>query len=102
MTQPPYGQWQTHQPAHYQQPTYGWYPPPVQLQNGYGTAALVLGLLGLLVPVLGLIAIPLGAVGVGKANQRLATNGGAAAGGIILGLIDIIVAVALYVALVAG
>jgi hypothetical protein len=65
-------------------------PAGGQPQNGMGTAALVLGILGLLCGgVLAILAIIFGAIGVSKANKGLATNKGAATAGLIMGIIGI-------------
>ena len=58
-------------------------------QNGMGTAALVLGIIGLLIGgcILGPLAIIFGAVGISKANQGVATNKGSAVSGLILGIV---------------
>lgn len=85
---PPYG-------TPYGQP--GGAPP----RNGFGTAALVLGLIGLALSIVligavpGILAIIFGAVGRSRARRRLATNGGAALAGIITGVLAVVVAVAL-------
>jgi hypothetical protein len=102
--QQPYGQQQYGQP--YQQPQYG---QPYQQQqygsvqrgparNGLGIAALVLGILGLLTSWLvigavpGLIAIVLGAIGLGRVKRGEANNRGMAITGIVLGVLSLIVA----------
>ena len=88
-------------------------PPPAQVyvsagpQNGAGTAALVCGILGLLVfpIVLSVVAIITGSVGVGRANRGQATNGGAARWGLTLGLIGLIaygIFLAWYIAYLAN
>ena len=61
-------------------------------QNGLGTAALVLGILQFfcLGPIGGILALIMGRIGMKKAQQGLATNGGAAKAGFILGLIGVI------------
>jgi hypothetical protein len=74
------------------------YPPPAP-RNGLGTAALVLGLVGLpffltgftapIAIVLGLIAIPLALTGLGRIRRREATNRGAATTGLILGFLAV-------------
>ncbi len=70
-------------------------------RNGFGTAALVLGLIGLALSIVligavpGLLAIIFGAIGRSRARRREATNGGAALAGIITGLLAVVVAVAL-------
>ncbi|MEO6712493.1 MAG: DUF4190 domain-containing protein [Mycobacteriales bacterium] len=74
-------------------------PYPVAARNGVGTAALVLGILGVLSAVflvggfLGLLALILGAVGLGRVNRREANNRGSAMAGVVLGLIAIAISV---------
>lgn len=62
---------------------------PTPAQNGLGTAALVLGILGFFcLPMIGpILAIVLGKMGMTKADQGLATNRGNAKAGFILGII---------------
>lgn len=70
-------------------------------RNGLGTAALVLGIIGLLLSIVligavpGILAIIFGAIGRSRARRRMATNGGAALAGIITGVLAVAVAVAL-------
>ncbi len=62
-------------------------------QNGMGTAALVLGILGILgcFPLLfPILAIVFGKMGMGRAEQGLATNGGAAKAGFWLGIVGLV------------
>ncbi|UQX12477.1 DUF4190 domain-containing protein [Candidatus Mycobacterium methanotrophicum] len=90
-------------PSGYSPPHYG-YRAPVQPENGLGSAALVLAVVGLLgspVPlvnivsiVLGLVAIVIGALGRGRAKRGTANNGGVAIAGIVLGALAIIVSLA--------
>jgi hypothetical protein len=71
------------------------YPPPPPPQNGFGIAAFVLGLLGLLlsfIPIIGIIAWPLvllalvfGAIGLARANSGRATDRGLAIAGFVWG-----------------
>jgi hypothetical protein len=70
---------------------------PATPRNGFGTAALVLGLLSLLLfligplaIVLGVIAIVLGVLGRGRVRDGIATNGGAALAGIVLGALGLL------------
>lgn len=95
--QQPYGQPQYYAPYPQQGPyaPYPQVPYYAQPDNGAGTGALVFGLLGLLFAPLGLLAIILGAIGVGKANRRQATNGGQATAGLILGIVDLLFMLAL-------
>ena len=62
---------------------------PTPAQNGLGTAALVLGILGFFcLPMIGpILAIVFGKMGMAKADQGLATNRGNAKAGFILGII---------------
>jgi hypothetical protein len=85
---------------------YGPYPtayaPPAP-RNGLGTAALILGLVGLpffltgltapIAIILGLIAVPLAMAGLGRARRREATNRGAAVTGLVLGLLAIMLGI---------
>ncbi len=66
---------------------------PAAPQNGMGTAALVLGILGIIgcLPFLGgILAIIFGKMGMTRAEQGLATNGGAAKAGFVLGIISLV------------
>jgi hypothetical protein len=82
-------------------------PPATAPRNGYGTTALVLGNVGLLLcwvpvigPILGALGVLLGIFGLMRANRGEATNRGAATAGIVLGgiatLIGIIVTAATF------
>jgi hypothetical protein len=77
---------------------------PAMTRNGAGTAALVLGVIGVLTSLiiigglLGLIAIVCGAIGLGRYNRREATNKGAAVSGIVLGVIAFLVSAAVVAA----
>lgn len=70
-------------------------------RNGMGTAALVLGIVGLLLSIVligalpAILAIIFGAIGRARARRGEATNGGAALAGIITGVLAIVVAAAL-------
>lgn len=69
---------------------------PAMPQNGMGTAALVLGILGIIgcIPIIGgILAIIFGRIGMRNAEQGLATNGGVAKAGFILGIIGLVLAV---------
>jgi hypothetical protein len=59
--------------------------------NGMGTAALVMGILGIIMLpiVFSILAIIFGSVGIGRANRGAATNKGVAIAGLVLGLIGI-------------
>ncbi|MHA6618557.1 hypothetical protein [Pseudonocardia sp. DLS-67] len=97
----------------YPPPGPGYYPPPPQ--NGFGTAAFVLGLLGLLfsfIPLIGIIAWPLvllglifGAIGLSRARDNRATNKGLAVAGLVCALVGLgicILYAALFTAAVSG
>ncbi|ALC22742.1 DUF4190 domain-containing protein [Streptomyces pristinaespiralis] len=85
------------------QPQPGQFAAPAPARNGLGTAALVLGIIGLVFAVipflfwigtiLGLLALILGIVGRGRAKRGEATNKGVALAGTVLGLVGIIVSV---------
>jgi hypothetical protein len=90
-------------------------PPPSPPQNGFGTAAFVLGLLGLLfsfIPIIGVIAWPLvllalvfGGIGIAKAGSGRATNRGLAIAGLVcaaFGLLICIVYAAAFSAAVSS
>lgn len=81
--------------------------PPGARRNGFGTTALVLGILAvpgafLVVPglVLGILAIVFGVLGRRRARRHEATNGGAALGGLITGVVATVIAVAVIVVVV--
>ena len=61
-------------------------------QNGLGTAALVFGILQFVcLPLIGaILALIFGKIGMNKVNQGLATNGGVAKAGFILGIIGLV------------
>lgn len=75
------------------------------MQNGAGTTALITGILGLLCcGLLSIVAVITGMRGQKLAAQGLATNGGSAKAGLILGWIGIalwILGVIGYIALLA-
>jgi len=85
---------------------------PVRLRNGMGTAALVLGIIGLLsglIPllfwlagILGLLALIFGLVGRKRAKRGEAGNKGVATAGTVLGLLSLIAAVIGCVILVSA
>ncbi|MFH8570711.1 DUF4190 domain-containing protein [Streptomyces sp. NPDC017993] len=87
-------------------PSYAAYPSvmgystwqPARPSNGFGTAALVVGIVGVLLGisiifgiVLGVLAIVFGALGRAKATRGEATNGGMALAGLILGGIALLI-----------
>ncbi|MCM2390231.1 DUF4352 domain-containing protein [Streptomyces albipurpureus] len=91
------------QPPHNAAPQYGGYnPPPQPMRNGLGTAALVLGIIGLItgwIPFifflgggLGLLALIMGLIGRGRGKRGEASNKGAATAGAVLGLLAMVAA----------
>jgi hypothetical protein len=80
------------------------YPPPQYMPqggqpqgNGMAVAALVVGLIGLVLfgVVMGILAIIFGALGIGKANKIGGKGKGMAIAGLILGVVDILVFIVL-------
>ncbi|MDP9235567.1 MAG: DUF4190 domain-containing protein [Actinomycetota bacterium] len=77
--------------------------------NGVGVAALVFGVVALVLAVLviffplagllGLVALILGVVGMGRASRGVATNRGQALAGLITGLLALIIAIVAGVAI---
>lgn len=107
---PPGQQWGAPQgpPAHGAQPWGSTPGPGGPPRNGLGVAALVLGILALVLSftvvggiVLGLAAVVLGALGRGRVKRREADNGGSATAGIVLGVLGIVIAGAVVAAGVA-
>jgi len=70
-------------------------PAAAAPQNGMGTAALIMGILQFfcLGTIGTILAIVFGKIGMNKAEQGLATNGGAAKAGFILGIIGAVLTV---------
>jgi uncharacterized protein DUF4352 len=93
------------------QPSAPAYQPPVQANNGLGTAGFVLGLIGAifsLIPIIGIIAwflvIPglvFAAIGFARARKGQATNTGLAIAGIVLSLVGLLFCI-LYAAAFAA
>jgi hypothetical protein len=87
-------------------------PPaqPVRRRNGVGTAALVVGIVSLVLAVLvifallaiplGIIAAILGGIGMSRASKGQADNRGQALTGLITGVLSIVVAVAIGISFV--
>lgn len=79
-------------------------PHMIAPRNGVGTAALVLGVIGVLTAVfmigglLGLVAIVLGMVGIGRAKRGEATNRGSAMAGVVLGLLALAITAGVAIA----
>lgn len=88
---------------------YGAYPNPgftpgMMPQNGKGTTALVMGILGLfLCPIIfSILAIIFGVQGKALADQGKATNRGAAQAGFVLGIIGVAIGVLLAFFILVG
>ncbi|EFL22883.1 putative integral membrane protein [Streptomyces himastatinicus ATCC 53653] len=87
----------------------GWQPGGTYMpNNGTGTAALVLGIVGLVFffsvvfsIILGVLAIIFGALGRAKASRGEATNGGMALAGLILGSAAVVASVVMIFVYVA-
>jgi hypothetical protein len=84
-------------PAYGQQPAAG-FGGHMTPRNGFGIAALVLGLLSLPAAftvifgvLLGIAAVIFGALGRGRAKKGQANNGGMAVAGLVLGIVGIVV-----------
>ena len=84
-------------------PPPGWTGAPAP-RNGMGTAALILGIVALVlaIPIVGLlpgvVAVVLGIIGVRRANRGEATNRGMAIGGIVTGALAVVLAVFILIA----
>ena len=75
------------------------------MQNGMGTAALVMGILQFLcLGIIGsILAIVFGKIGMDKADQGLADNRGVAKAGFVLGIIGVaLFALGLIIVFIAG
>lgn len=75
-------------------------PPATAPRNGYGTAALVLGIVGVLLcwvpvfgPILGALGVLLGVLGLMRTTRGEATNRGSATAGVVLGAVTALVGV---------
>jgi hypothetical protein len=78
------------------------YGPATRPRNGFGVAALVLGILALLLSwtiiggvLLGALALIFGVLGRSRAKRGEATNGGVSVAGIVLGIVGVVIAIAL-------
>lgn len=79
--------------------------PMAAPKNGMGTAALVLGILAIVLCwsaiggiILGALAIIFGIIGIRRVGQRIATNKGAAIAGLVTGIVGLIIAVIFTIA----
>ena len=80
----------------------GYGTPVAPRRNGFGVAALVLGVLAVLLSwtvlggiILGILAVIFGALGRGRVRRGEATNGRSSVAGIVLGVVGTLIAVAL-------
>jgi hypothetical protein len=87
-------------PGYGQGPGYG--APPARTRNGFGIAALVLGLLTLVLSwtiiggiVFGILALIFGLLGQTRAKRGEATNGGQSVVGLVLGIVGLLIAIGL-------
>jgi hypothetical protein len=76
--------------------------PGTAPRNGFGTAALILGILAVFTSItviggvlLGVLAVILGAIGRGRAKRGEANNGGSALAGLICGVVGMLLAAGL-------
>ena len=105
--QPGYGAQPGFPPPAFGQQQFGMPPPPAGNRNGFGTAALVLGILSLVTWFLfvgglfGIVAIVLGALGRGRAKRGEASNGGMALAGIITGALGVLLTILVIVGVAA-
>ena len=86
----------------YDQGGSGYGTPPAQPRNGFGIAALVLGLLALVLcwtiiggVLLGLLALIFGLIGRARARRGQATNGGMSVAGLVLGVLGLLLGIGL-------
>jgi predicted Zn finger-like uncharacterized protein/prepilin-type processing-associated H-X9-DG protein len=77
-------------------------PPPAQATNGLAIASLVTGILGLFMPLLGIVGIVLGIMGLRKTRDPAVGGQGMAIAGIVTGSLGIIVTVCMISILVPG
>lgn len=87
----------------YQPPT-GGEPYPTPPRNGFGVAALVLGLLAVVLfwtviggIVLGILALIFGLLGRARAKRGEATNGGMSIAGVVLGALGLLIPIGLII-----
>ncbi|RSO37072.1 hypothetical protein DMH15_18575 [Streptomyces sp. WAC 06725] len=95
-----WGPYPADRPGQHVPPAYQPYWMPIALNNGFGTAALVLGIVGTVLfftvafgLLLGLLAIIFGAIGRSKADRGEADNGGSALAGLIMGGVAMLLSV---------
>jgi hypothetical protein len=82
----------------------GYDAPPTRPRNGFGIAALILGLFALLASwtviggiVFGVLALIFGLLGQARAKRGESTNGGMSVAGVVLGIIGMLIAIGLLV-----
>lgn len=95
----------------YPMPPYGVWPPPTA-RNGFGTTAMVLGIVGAVLGIacfgavlglpLGIAAIIFGIIGLRLANRGEATNRSQALTGLILGIVSTLISAAMIAFFVTG
>jgi hypothetical protein len=90
----------THPPQGYAAPHQG------QLKNGMGTAALVLGILGIVLfffpyisVILALLGVIFGGIGIQRANRGEANNKGMAIAGLVCGIVGLVISIILLIAI---
>src|SRR5688572_26315443 len=94
-------------PPSYGAQQFGMPPPPAGNRNGFGVAALVLGILSLVTWFLfvgglfGAIAVVLGVIGRGRAKRGEANNGGMALAGLITGAVGVLLTILVIVGVAA-
>ena len=104
---PPPGAQPGFPPPSYGSPQFGMPPPPAGNRNGFGVAALVLGILSLVTWFLfvgglfGVIAVVLGVIGRGRAKRGEANNGGMALAGLITGAVGVLLTILVIVGVAA-
>jgi predicted Zn finger-like uncharacterized protein/prepilin-type processing-associated H-X9-DG protein len=79
----------------YPPPGYGYppYPPPSAPTSGWALAALIFGILGFCLPILGsLLGIIFGIVGISKTRDNRAGGRGIAVAGLVLGIVTLLAA----------
>lgn len=83
--------------------------PATAPRNGYGTTALVLGIVGVLLcwvpvfgPILGALGLLLGILGLTRSNRGEATNRGSATAGVVLGAVTALVGIVVTAATFAA
>ena len=94
-------------PPSYGAPQFGMPRPPAGNRNGFGVAALVLGILSLVTWFLfvgglfGVIAVVLGVIGRSRAKRGEADNGGMALAGIVTGALGVLLTILVIVGVAA-